>query len=154
MAGVELAQALADTSSLTAFEGKAVRQVGVEIPGVAGGLREAMKIEPQQFSQGEEGYIVLHWKCAKVRFEPIDKDDPAGDQRRVHVFAVDEAAIIDGDVVADHLAAQRERIELAKEAAAGIARLGNEDQLRADHREGLHDDGAAVDDCPVCWEGE
>lgn len=151
-AGVDIAQALADTSKLDDFEGRAVRQVGIEIPGVAGGLREAVKIDPQQFSQGEEGYIALHWTCAKVRFEPIDRDDPGGDQRRVHVFAVDEAAIIDGDLVAGHLAEQRERIALAKEQAAGIARLGNEDQLRADHREGLHDGDAAVDLCPSCWE--
>lgn len=47
MAETTAAGALADTSKLTDFEGLSVRQVGIEIPGAAGGLRDPLRIDPQ-----------------------------------------------------------------------------------------------------------
>lgn len=140
--------------TLADFEGKSVVEVGIEIPGAAGGLREAMKIDPVTFTQGETTFVVLQCKVGKVRFEPIDKDYLDGDQRRVHVFTVEGATMVDGDLVREHLDAQAERILLAREAAQGITRLpmeqdGVEFDLALVHADGGHASGL-VDGCPVC----
>lgn len=146
----DLAGALADTSRLTPFGSQSVRQVGVEMPGAAGGLRDPMKIDPQEFDLGDEGYLLLHWQVSKLRFEPIDKDDPAGDLRRVHVFDVDEAAIVDGEAYGTILREQRDRVRLAQEKAKGIARLDDPDRFAADHAAGKHVD--LVKGCLACDE--
>lgn len=149
MTGTTAAGALADTSKLTPFEGKSVRQVGIEIPSAAGGLRESMKIEPQEFHQGETVYVVLECPVVKVRFDPIDSDDPAGDQRRVHVFGTAGAAIVDRELVGEALAEMRRRVDLANEAAQGIGRLPVDDEAAKAHADGLHASGL-VPGCPDC----
>lgn len=153
MSSIEEALSVPANPGLSDFENLPVRQAGVEIPGAAGGLREAMKIEPQEFHMGDEGTIALNYKVQKVRFEPIDKDDPEGDQRRVHVFAVTGAAFVDSASVQSDIDAQTERIRLAKEKAQGVARLPldppDENQLLADHEAGDHAEGL-VAGCPSC----
>lgn len=82
--------------NLTDFEGLPVIASAIEIPGAAGGLQPAMKIDPQEFHQGEEVFVAFRLVAAKIRHEPIVKDEPRGNQRRVHVFTVTDATIIDG----------------------------------------------------------
>ncbi len=145
----DLAGALADNSHLTPFEGLPVVQVGIEIPGAAGGLREAVKIEPQEFTHGQTVHVALECVVSKVRHEPIDKDDPSGPQRRVHVFAVAGATIVEESVVGQQIADQRERIKRATEEASGILRLHTGDELEDGHRRGQHATGL-VSGCPEC----
>lgn len=151
----DLAQALADSSHLSDFEGLAVRQAGVELPKAAGGLQEAMKIEPREIHQGDEGTIALSYTCQKVRFEPIDKDAPDGDQRRVHVLQVTGAAFVDSEIVTKEITDQSDRIQRAKEEAKGITRIpfgeNQEDALAAAHDNGDHAEGL-VAGCPYCQE--
>ena len=109
--------------SLTKFEGHDVTEVGVEMPNAAGGLQAAMKFDPVELEIAEEGYIVLHYTVKKVRHEPIERDDFEGPLRRVHVFHVDEAALVGADLVADHMAEQRERIKKARDEAEGTPAL-------------------------------
>ncbi len=142
-------QALAANAGLSDFEGKRVDQVGIEIPGAAGGLRDAVKIEPQEFAHGDTVYVAMECTVVKVRHEPIDKDDPSGAQRRVHVFGVDGATIVGEDVVRSHIDNQRERIRRAREEASGILRLHTGDELEREHNEGKHSLGL-VDGCPDC----
>lgn len=151
----DLATALA-AKPLTTFEGLNVIASGVEIPGAAGGLQPAMKIDPQEFHQGDVVHIVFRCTVAKVRHEPIVKDEPTGAQRRVHIFAVTDATIIDADAVADAIDAQRIKIAKAKEEAAGIQGLpgmgwGDDPEteaLVAEHMDGQHAD--LRDGCPEC----
>lgn len=113
-----------DPTVLDDFEGAAVISSGVEIPNAAGGLRDAMKIDPRQFHHGERVYLVLECDVAKVRFDPIkDSDDLA----RVHVFTAQHAVIVDADLVKAQLEEQKTRIIKAKEEAAGIQRLDFDD---------------------------
>lgn len=150
----DLASALADTSALNAFEGKDVRRAGIEIPNAAGGLRDAMKIEPREFHQGDEVYIVLKCIVQKVRFDPIDREDPAGDQERVHVFNAETATFVDEALVGDVLDQQRDRIQRAKEQAKGLAHLPTPDEvdkLDTEHEDGLHA-ANLVAGCPRCDE--
>lgn len=149
MAETTAAGALADTSKLSDFEGRAVRQVGIEIPSAAGGLRDSLRIDPQEFHQGDTVYLVLECPVVKVRFDPIDKDEPAGDQRRVHIFGTAGAAIVDRELVAEALAEQKRRVEAAQEAAAGIGRIPFDDEAEKAHADGLHASGL-VPGCPTC----
>ena len=98
------------THQLDDFEGKAVRQVGIEMPGAAGGLRDAMKVAPEQFLQGEEVWIAINARVAKVRHEPIDSKELDGDQRRVHVLNVEGATFVDAQIVQAEISEMQERI--------------------------------------------
>ena len=162
-----MSTAPATRATLNPFEGLPVRQVGVEIPAASGGLRESMKIDPQEFHQGDVVFVVLECPVNKVRFEPIDKDDPRGDQRRVHVFGVEAATIVDAELVEQALAQHKDRVAAlqhaeakAKEAEAGITRLYDDkpdgsparpmgDELQAAHDAGDHA-GGLVEGCPDC----
>lgn len=108
---------------LSDFEGKPVRRSTISITNAGDGLSEAMKVEPVEHHQGDRVYVVLECEVAKVGFAPIDKDDPAGDQARVHTFRAGTATIVDADLVATVIAEQREKNLKAKEDAAGIVRL-------------------------------
>lgn len=145
----DLAGALADTSMLNDFEGLPVRRSAIEIPGAAGGLREAMKIEPREFHKGEEVYVVLKTVAGKIRFDPITKAEPDGDQVRVHILDVEEASFIEADIVEPTLREQRERIRLAKEKAKGVMRLPTDEELLRAHEAGEHSD-EYVEDCVEC----
>lgn len=137
---------------LSEFDGKSVRQAGVEIPGAAGGLQAAMKVDPQEFRQGERVVVALECIVQKIRHEPIDKDDPHGDQRRVHIFKVDNAAIIEEGIAREALDRQRDSVRRAIEEAEGIARLpyegDGEDPVEA-HNRGDHAD-ELDSECPEC----
>jgi hypothetical protein len=148
-----LAAALADTSKLEPFEGVDVLGAGIEIPGAAGGLRDAMKIEPRQFHGGDRLYVVLECDVSKVRFDPIASDGEMLGWRRVHVLAAQAATFVDGDLVKEAIDSQKRKIQLAAESAAGIGRLtyGDDDvaETVTAHDEGLHAAGL-VPGCPKC----
>jgi len=105
-------------AGLNDFEGLSVAAAGVEMPGAAGGLREAMKVDPVELHHGEEGYVVLHFTVGKVRHDPIVKGQTEP-LRRVHILNVDEAAFIGAEYVEEHMQAQRAKIQRAKEEEAG-----------------------------------
>ncbi len=117
-----------------------------------------MKIDPQQFHAGERLYVVLECDVAKIRFDPIASGDEMVGWRRTHVLAAQAATFVDADLVAEAIASQKRKIQLANEAAAGIGRLafdGDDEAVKA-HDEGLHASGL-VPGCPKCdaeWEGE
>jgi hypothetical protein len=109
---------------LSPFEGSPVTRVGIEMPSAAGGLREAMKFEPVELHKGDRVFIVTECLVRDVKFKPIDKEDLAASPwQRVHVLDVEKAALVDGSVVAEHLAEQARRIQRAKEKAEGIEPL-------------------------------
>lgn len=136
------------TDTLPAFEGHAVRRAGIEIPNAAGGLREAMKIDPQVIRQGERRFVVLEVVCQKVRHEPIDAEQPGGDQSRVHVLSAQAATFVDEDLVRDHLDAQKARIALAADDDSGQQRIGHEQDLMVEHTAGRHK--RLRKGCPAC----
>lgn len=121
-------------NELTEFEGKSVVAVGVEMPNAAGGLQDAMKFDPVEWHQGDEGYIVLRYRVNKVRFEPFARGETEP-LRRVHVLYVDQAAPISEEIVGEYLKQEKERLEKAKEEAEGVQRLD---------LEGKNDDGDVV----------
>lgn len=135
-------------TDLGTFDGKQVLSTSVAVTNAGDGLSQAMKIDPQLLHLGQKHVLVMECEVAKVRFDPIKDTDAV---QRVHVLRAGTATLIDHSVVEDVLAVQREKIERAKEAEAGIARLPSDHELRAEHILGGHADGL-VDDCPLCME--
>jgi hypothetical protein len=141
-------------TDLQPFEGSDVVAAKIEIPNAAGGLRDAMEFEPVEMHHGDEGYIALHYKVKKVRFDPHSKDDPDA-LVRVHVLNALNAAFIDEVLVGEHLRTQQLRIQKQREDAQGIQRLdiGADDAtLVKEHDEGLHP--VQIAGCPACDERE
>lgn len=105
------------------FEGKPVTEVGIEIRNVSGGLQDAVKFTPVEWEQGEEHFIVLRCVVKEIDHEPVDKEDFAGDQRRVHVMVSEEATPIAAKIVEDAVTAKREEIKKLKDDAEGTPAL-------------------------------
>lgn len=145
---------------LSSFEGVDVIHAKIEIPDAAGGLREAMAVEPVELHHGDEVHVVLHCRVKKVRFDPAAKDN-TDELTRVHVFETLDAAFIESDAVADHVRANVDRVRKLVEEQKGIQRLDDvlaedddeeaaAEQGRA-HEAGLHH-GVTVEGCPACVE--
>lgn len=128
---------------LSAFEGRQVLGVGVEIPGAGGGLRDALTIDPQEFHYGETVFVVIEGKVGKLRFDPVREAGEA--VRRVHVLDVKAATIAERETVERLLDEQAKRIEEAR----GLARLPFGDELQEAHDRGEHAEGL-VEGCPDC----
>lgn len=101
---------------LTPFDGRDVLSAGVEIRNAAGGLNEAMNVDPAEYHKDEEIVVAIRCTVRDIDFRPIKDTDG---WRRVHVLHATEATIIDDEIVDDALDAQAKRIE----EAAGIQRL-------------------------------
>lgn len=104
------------TSVLTAFESDPVLSAGVEIRNAAGGLNQALGIEPGEWHKQERVVVVLECDVSKIRFDPVKDTDG---WRRVHILTATTAAVVDHELVADVLEAQRVKIEQAQ----GVERL-------------------------------
>lgn len=129
---------------LGSFEGDEVLAVGIEIPSAAGGLREALAIDPIVMHRDEEVMVLLKCKVQKLRHEPV-KDTQGW--RRIHILETTDATIVDGTEFAEALDAQAERIQRHKDAASGQGRI-DDAALEAAHDAGDHDE--LVDGCPHC----
>jgi hypothetical protein len=114
-------------AELKEFEGKAVTEVGVEIRNVAGGLQDAVKFTPVEWEQGSEHFIVLRCLVKEIDHEPVDKEDYAGDQRRVHVLHAAEAFPIAARYVEKAVDEKRAEIQKLKDEAEGTPALDFDD---------------------------
>ena len=104
-------------AKLSEFEGLEVTQSSIEIPGAAGGFRDALKVDPIELHKGNVIYAVLECEVQKIRHDSLDKDDLTGAQERVHILRVTNATLVDRALVAEPLDAQAERIAHAKQQA-------------------------------------
>lgn len=123
---------------LTPFEGRDVVKATIAVTNAGDGLSNAMKVEPREMHHGERAYVVLECDVADVRMVPLDKGDPLGALVRVHTLRAGAATIVDEDLVAEHVKAQKARILKAQEEAAGIMRIPGTD-TDADDAQALAD---------------
>lgn len=124
-------------TELDPFEGLETIRSGIEIPGAAGGLRDALKVAPMQAHRADKVFVVLECQVAKIRHDPAkvdDEDDPAW--VRVHIMDTLGAAIVDEELVRQALDEMAQRIQAAKdqakreaEALAGIQHLPGTDPV-------------------------
>ena len=113
-----MAQIITDLSkieALTPFEGVPVVATGIEVPGLSGGLNDALRVDPIEKHKDEDVVLVVKGTVAKVRFDPVKGHEDAW--QRVHILKVAEVALIDEDVVAEALEDQRRRIDNARRRA-------------------------------------
>lgn len=115
--------ALADVSQLGTFDGKPVMQAGTKLRNAGDGLSKSMKIKPVVIHQGDEVYTLTKSVCTEISFEPIDKDDPSGPQRRVAILRAGTQTIVSADLAAAQIDAEETRIREAVEQAKGIEPL-------------------------------
>lgn len=143
----DLAAALADTSSLPDYQGRKVARTTISIRNAGDGLSEGLSIDPQVLPLGATVHVVL--ECTVVGHDhDVMKQAPdllVLDQ----VLKAGTGTLIDSDVVKEAITQQADRIQRAKDEAAGRTRLPLPDELQAQHDEGGHADGL-VPGCPSC----
>ncbi len=119
------------------FEGLPVKGVRLEIRNIAGGLVDAMDVNPIVLHQGDEFDVTVRCKLRSIRHDPEDKDVPDGPQWRVQIASATRAVIVDPSVAEKDFAAQAEllaqRDQIKGQQKAGLTPpwLGYED-LTAD----------------------
>lgn len=102
------------------FEGREVIKSGMTLPGASGGLNKALAVDELEKHIGDKFTVAIDVEVRDVSFKGV-KDTQA--LERVTVLTIDNATIIDRDIVAEALEAQRERVE----QAGGVHRLQYED---------------------------
>ena len=105
-------------TTLTEHDGRDVEQASVRITHTGDGLSDAMTIEPREFHNGDDVYVVLATTCSRVSYETL-KDSPDAAERRVHTLRATTGTVVDRELVESILDAHR----LAVERAAGVQRL-------------------------------
>lgn len=140
-----MAKSKQPTTILGTFEDEDVVGLGIEIPNAAGGLHDALAVDPRILKRGDRVQIVHDCVVTKIRMDPADKKDPQalGAVIRVAVLHADNATFSDSEDVRALLEAQAIRIEQAK----GVIRLPTaevEAHERGEHASGL------VESCPAC----
>ena len=98
------------------FEGIPVVSSGFTMPGASGGLNKALTVNNLELHKDDEGVFAVSWKVKQINFPGVKDTDGV---QRVHVLDITGVAVIDGDVVAEALEAQRLRVEEAQ----GLLRL-------------------------------
>lgn len=149
-----LADAFIEHEPLEPFEGVPVLRAAIEIPSIAGGLREAMKFDPVQLHHDDEGYLALRFRVKKVRFDPVKDVEGLA---RVHVLEAVEVSFVEEETVRDEMARRAEVVADRKKRAEDQARRQRgeatiEDEiLQTEHDDGQHASGFR-DGCPACDE--
>jgi hypothetical protein len=105
------------------FEGFDVIGTRVKLTNTGDGLSESMGVDPMELRLGDRVIMVIEGVVADVAFPPAIKGEYAGPRYRVHTIRGGAATFVDDDLVETALAEQKERNLLAREEAAGIARL-------------------------------
>lgn len=106
---------------LEAVDGEAVTELGIEIPGAAGGFRKPLDVDKTLLDmlapvkRGDTIFAVLQLSKSKFRFEDAKNHDGA---RRVDIFKVDGVAIVDDDMALKAVEEQRQRVQTAIDEAA------------------------------------
>lgn len=136
----------------TTPDGLPVVATDLELRQVGGGLTKPLRVDPQTFEQGTRVIVSYEAVVRSVRFDPIDNNEPHGEQARVHI-AYPETAIVQradkaGPIKTD-LDSMREQIQRVEEAEKGIMRLATDEELHAAHEAGEHA-GGLVDGCADC----
>jgi hypothetical protein len=114
MAQQQIVTPLDKLEALTPFEGTAVIGTGIEISGAAGGLSDALAVDPLELHKGDRVYVLIEGEVGKIRFDPVKGVDGLN---RVHVLSVTGVAIVDKEFAQDALDEQaREACEAEREA--------------------------------------
>lgn len=94
---------------LGTFEGHPVLSTAIELPSLAGGLRQAVDVAGgAPIHKGETGYVLVKFEGAKTRFDPVANTDG---YQRVDVPKVESVALVEGEAVEKLMADHEEAVE-------------------------------------------
>lgn len=112
--------ALADTSALADYQGKPTVSTSIAVTNTGDGLSQAMAVEPVTYPVGSKQYVVI--ECdVDAHDHALNESDEAFHLKQK--FKGGTALVVDADLVAEMVTAQRDRIREAKDKAAGILDL-------------------------------
>lgn len=107
------------------FEGRDVVANSIAVTNAGDGLSAAVAVKPVALHLGDEVYVILRTKVAKVRFEAVKDSDT--DAARVAVLKTVGATITDLPAVRKELGLQAAAIAHAKEIEGQI-KLGDDEE--------------------------
>lgn len=105
-----------NNGSLGEFEGRDIVQTTVAVTNAGDGLSQSLTVAPKILHVGDKGTIVVEYVVTKVGFVPVKDTDVLA---RVATLRAGNATLIDPDIVAGVLDANRVAIERAR----GVERL-------------------------------
>jgi hypothetical protein len=120
----------ANPLGLEPYEGQAITELGIEIPGAAGGFREPLAVDEtlidmlKGVQHGDTIFAVFQLVKQKIRHEPAKDHDG---WRRVDIFAVDGVGIVEAGLAEEAIREQRQRVQAALDAAEGKVPLFDND---------------------------
>ncbi len=106
------------------FEGQKIVGTTIKVTNAGDGLSDALEIDPLVMHHDEEVFLVLKCRVAKVNFPPAPKDEDG--VLREHVLKAGDSAIVDEKLVKKAIDEQAEKTRKAREEAAGIQSLLDE----------------------------
>lgn len=86
----------ATKKGLPKFEGRQVLASRITVPGMGGGLNDALDVEPIALKHGQSGYAVFRWEVRDVDHVPLKKGE-SSILARHHVLTADQVMILDND---------------------------------------------------------
>lgn len=103
------------------YQGKDVLRTSVSIRNAGDGLSEALAIEPEELKIGTTVFVVLECEVDAHDHKRMKKVKNA--MELVQVLKAGVATLVDEGLVRDLIDEQAQRIETAREEAAGVTKL-------------------------------
>jgi hypothetical protein len=122
----------AEPQPIAVFEGQGVFKSAVEIRNAAGGLNEALEIEPRVDQIGDTLFVVLRCDVTGVEHRPIKGDE--GNLARVHALRATDCTIADAALVSAIIDDQRAKIQKRRDEIAGQKALFEDERAKAKAR--------------------
>lgn len=130
MSDVDLAAVLGDQAK---FEGEEVVAVALEIPTIAGGLQDAVQVEPFLMHGGDDAYVLMKVRCDKIRHDPFvdrnagekasERRGEGGPWRRVQILIPGTVAFVDETFAAGAIENMAAKVREFKAEQSGIHEL-------------------------------
>lgn len=106
---------------LDPFEGREVVAGTIKVTNAGDGLSTALAVDPVAYHHGQKVTVVLD--CEVTQVNHIESAPDADTLVRVHTFKTHNATVVDRDLVEAHLQTQADRIQKARDEAAGRMQL-------------------------------
>lgn len=118
--------------ALPKFEGRQVLASRITVPGMGGGLNDALDVEPIALKHGQSGFAVFQWEVRDVDHVPLKKGESAILARH-HVLTASRVMIVDDEqsgLIEEWLNQRDLEVRRAKDSMAGQEELELSDEER------------------------
>lgn len=118
--------------ALPKFEGRQVAASRITVPGMGGGLNDALDVEPIALKHGQSGFAVFQWEVRDVDHVPLKKGETSILARH-HVLTAARVMICDdgqAELVDEWINQRDLEVRRAKDSMAGQEELELTDEER------------------------